>query len=187
MEGGLEIFDLLEETNVRRSRADIRRRQEAGEEVIVNGTPVRFPERVLKRIDYDLDGTYQGLYHEITDALERLNLVAYNLAAYAQTKTRDTELDVQRNTALIALMKMVYLKRLESSVAAFAESITRQASFQEAFLKMLRDGKLLDAASYRKLLAIEADDERPERAEDIISVLTPISPEQYERERIEDA
>lgn len=185
MDGGLEIFDLLEETTVRRSRADIRRRQEAGEEVIVSGKPVRFPERVLERIDYDLDGTYQGLYHEITSTLERLNLVAYNLAAYAHTKTKATEQDVQRNNALIALMKMLYLKRLESSAAAFEESIKRQTAFQEAFLNMLREGKLLDAASYRKLLAIEADEERPERAEDIISVLTPFSPEHYSMERIE--
>ncbi len=185
-EGGLEIFDLLEETTVRRSRADIRRRQEAGEEVIVSGKPVHFPERLLERIDYDLDGTYQGLYHEITDALDRLRLVAYNLAAYARTKTKATEQDEQRNNALIALMKMLYLKRLESSAAAFEESIRRQVSFQGGFLKMLREGKLLDAASYRKLLAIEADEERPERAEEIIGALTPVSPEDYQMQRIEE-
>jgi Helicase conserved C-terminal domain len=185
MEGGLEIFDLLEETTVRRSRADIRRRQEAGEEVVVSGKPVHFPERVLERIDYDLDGTYHGLYHEITGALERLYLVAYNLAAYAHTKTKAIEQDVQRNTALIALMKMLYLKRLESSTAAFEESIKRQALFQEGFLKMLRAGRLLDAASYRKLLAIEADEERPERAEEVISTLSPVSPEDYHMQRIE--
>ena len=185
-EGGLEIFDLLEETTVRRSRADIRRRQDAGEEVIVSGKPVRFPERVLERIDYDLDGTYRGLYREITDALERLHLVAYNLAAYARTKTKDTEQDVQRNNALIALMKMLYLKRLESSAAAFEESIRRQALFQGAFLKTLNEGKLLDAAGYRKLLAIEADEEHPERAEEIIGTLTPVSPDAYEMQRIEE-
>ncbi len=186
MEGGLEIFDLLEETTVRRSRADIRRRQEAGEEVIVSGKPVHFPERVLERIDYDLDGTYRGLYHEITDALERLHLVAYNLAAYARTKTKATEQDEQRNNALIALMKMLYLKRLESSAAAFEESIKRQTLFQGGFLKMLREGKLLDAASYRKLLAIEADEERPERAEEIIGALAPVSPDDYHMQRIEE-
>lgn len=186
MEGGLEIFDLLEETTVRRSRADIRRRQEAGEEVIVSGKPVRFPERVLERIDYDLDGTYRGFYHEITGALERLHLVAYNLAVYARQKTPVTEQDAQRNRALIALMKMLYLKRLESSAAAFEESIKRQARFQSGFLKMLREGKLLDAASYRKLLAIEADDERPERAEDIINALSAVTPEQYDMPRIEE-
>ncbi len=185
-EGGLEIFDLLEETTVRRSRADIRRRQEAGEEVIVSGKPVRFPERILERIDYDLDGTYQGLYHEITDALDRLRLVAYNLAAYARTKTKATEQDEQRNNALIALMKMLYLKRLESSAAAFEESIKRQVSFQGGFLKMLREGRLLDAASYRKLLAIEADEERPERAEEIIDALASVSPDDYQMQRIEE-
>ncbi len=186
MEGGLEIFDLLEETTVRRSRADIRRRQEAGEQVIVSGKPVRFPDRRLERIDYDLDGTYRGLYAKITDALERLYLVAYNLAAYVRTKTERTEQDVQRNTALIALMKMLYLKRLESSAAAFEESIKRQAQFQYGFLQMLQEGKLLDAASYRKLLAIEADEERPERADEIIAALASVSPEQYDMQRIQD-
>ncbi len=185
MEGGLEIFDLLEETTIRRSRADIRRRQEAGEEVIVSGKPVRFPERRLSRIDYDLDGTYQGLYHKITDALSRLYLVAYNLAAYARNKNKATEQDEQRNNALIALMKMLYLKRLESSAAAFEESIKRQVLFQSSFLKMLGEGKLLNAASYRKLLAIEADDERPERAEEIMNALSPVSPENYNMQRIE--
>jgi len=185
-DGGLEIFDLLEETTVRRSRADIRRRQEAGEEVIVSGKPVRFPDRLLERIDYDLDGTYRGLYHEITEALERLHLVAYNLAAYARTKTRATEQDEQRNNALIALMKMLYLKRLESSAAAFEESIKRQALFQGAFLKMLKEGRLLHAAGYRKLLAIEEDEEHPERAEEIIGALAPVAPDAYDMQRIED-
>ncbi len=186
MEGGLEIFDLLEETTVRRSRADIRRRQEAGEQVIVSGKPVRFPDRRLLRIDYDLDGTYRGLYARITDALERLYLVAYNLAAYVRTKTERTEQDVQRNNALIALMKMLYLKRLESSAAAFEESIKRQAQFQYGFLQMLQAGKLLDAASYRKLLAMEADEERPERADEILAQLSAVSPEQYDMPRIQE-
>ncbi|GHO51454.1 helicase-related protein [Ktedonospora formicarum] len=186
MEGGLEIFDLLEETTVRRSRADIRRRQDAGEEVVVSGKPVRFPERMLERIDYDLDGTYRGLYHEITSALDRLHLVTYNLAAYAHNKTKASEQDEQRNNALIALMKMLYLKRLESSAAAFEESVKRQALFQSGFLKMLREGKLLDAASYRKLLAIEAGEERAERADEIISALPVVSPQDYNMQRIEE-
>jgi superfamily II DNA or RNA helicase len=185
VEGGLELFDLLEETTVRRSRADIRRRQEAGEAVIIDGRPIHFPERRLERIDYDLEGTYQGFYREITLAIERLNLVAYNLAAFARARTRDTEQANQRNTALIALMKMLYLKRLESSIAAFASSILRQAQFQERFLATLRQGKLLDAAGYRKLLAIETDDERPERADEVLRELAEVSPAAYDMEQIE--
>lgn len=184
VEGGLEIFDLLEETTVRRSRADIRRRQQAGEEVVINGQPVHFPERVLERIEYDLDGSYRGFYGAITDAIERLHLVSYNLAQFARTKTSDTLQEEQRNTALIALLKMLYLKRLESSSAAFEVSVRRQAQFQQRFLETLRQGKLLDAAGYRKLLAVEADEERPERAEDVLRELPSVDPTAYDMERI---
>lgn len=182
---GLEIFDLLEETTVRRSRADIRRRQQAGEKVVVNGKPVRFPERSLQRIDYDLDGAYSGFYREIVETLERLNLVAYNLAAFARSRTDEIKLADLRNTALIALMKMLYLKRLESSAAAFEVSMGRQAEFQKRFLQSLRQGKLLDAARYRKLLAVESDEERPERVEEIIASLPEISPEAYDMEAVD--
>lgn len=178
--GGIELFDLLEETTVRRSRSDIRRRQESGEPVIVGGREVRFPERRLERIDYDLDGTYSGFYPQIMHAIEELNLVAYNLAAYERAQTKDTAIAQQRNQALIALMKMLYLKRLESSAAAFETSIERQARFQERFLAMLERGRLLDAAHYRQLLAVEADDERPRRAEEIIEDLPEVDATAYD-------
>ncbi len=82
-------------------------------------------------------------------------------------------------------MKMLYLKRLESSAAAFETSITRQAQFQERFLASLRQGRLLDAASYRKLLAIEEDEERPERADDVLAQLPQVAPAEYDMDKIE--
>lgn len=187
VDGGLEIFDLLEETTVRRSRSDIRRRQEAGEQIIISGKEIRFPERRLQRIEYDLDGTYHGFYREIVTSIEHLNLVSYNLAGYARTRSKDIEQARQRNEALIALMKMLYLKRLESSAAAFEVSIERQAQFQDRFLASLQQGRLLDAARYRKLLAVEADEERAERAEEILGSLPPASQQDYDMEAVERA
>lgn len=184
VDGGIEIFDLLEETTVRRSRADIRRRQDAGEEIVVSGKRVRFPERRLERIEYDLDGTYQGFYRTILHAIEHLHLVAYNLAAYARTRNAGTAQTDQRNQALIALMKMLYLKRLESSAAAFEASIERQAQFQERFLAVLQRGRLLDAARYRKLLAVENDDERPERTDEVLASLPDVRPEEYDMDAV---
>ncbi|HEX9035363.1 MAG TPA: helicase-related protein [Ktedonobacterales bacterium] len=183
-EGGLEIFDLLEETTIRRSRSDIRRRQQAGERIVVSGKPVRFPERQLQRVEYDLDGAYAGFYNEIVDTLERLHLVSYNLAEFARSSTDETRRAVQYNTALIALMKMLYLKRLESSAAAFEASIKRQQQFQRRFYETLRQGKLLDPARYRKLVAIEADEERPEAANDILASLPEIEPATYDMDAI---
>ncbi|MDI7277951.1 MAG: phospholipase D-like domain-containing protein, partial [Anaerolineae bacterium] len=50
-EGSAELFDLLEQTAVRRSRYDIKKRQEAGEPIILPGKgEVRFPRRELRTI-----------------------------------------------------------------------------------------------------------------------------------------
>ncbi|WP_147363888.1 hypothetical protein [Deinococcus cavernae] len=44
-----EFYDVVEHTMVRRSRRDVRRRQERGESVIIAGQEIRFPERTLHR------------------------------------------------------------------------------------------------------------------------------------------
>lgn len=185
MDGGLEIFDLLEVTTIRRSRADIRRRQDDGEAVFINGKPVRFPDRQLHRIEYDLDGTYQGFYNAITRSIEKLHLVSYNLAQFARKATKENQEARTRNTAIIALMKMLYLKRLESSSAAFQESILRQMRFQEKFLALLQKGKLLDSHRYRKILAIEADEEAPDRLDQVLEELPAVDPTEYNMTKIE--
>nr|MBA3825250.1 helicase [Ktedonobacterales bacterium] len=182
---GLDIFELLEATTVRRSRSDIRRRQDAGDAVVVNGQPVHFPERRLARIDYDLDQTYQGFYPDIVADIEGLHLVAYNVQEYARTPNQQTRQAAQANTALIALMKMLYLKRLESSVAAFSSSIHRQRDFQRQFLTLLQKGKLLDAASYRKMILVDTDDDNDgEQMQELIDLLPAANANQFAMERI---
>lgn len=176
--GSAELFDLLEETTIRRSRQDIKRRQREGERIVVAGKEVRFPERRLHALYYDLDASLPGWYGEIDGLIQRLGLVSYNIEQY---KRKDAEQRaVQFNHARIALMKTVLLKRLESSAAAFEVSIRRQAEFQRRFLALLREGRLLDAARYRKLVSVEADDERPEAVERIIESLPLVDAAQYD-------
>ena len=136
-------------------------------------------------MDYDLDGAYSGFYKEIVDTLERLSLVSYNLAEFALTSSEEVRRAEQYNNALIALMKMLYLKRLESSAAAFEVSINRQAEFQARFYETLQSGKLLDPARYRKLVAVETDEERPERANEVLDSLPEIAPGAYDMRKIE--
>ncbi len=182
---GLEIFDLLEATTVRRSRADIRRRQQAGDEVVVNGQPVHFPERHLERLEYDLDSTYQGFYGDIVADIDRLYLVAYNLSQFIRKPNHQSRHTAQANAALIALLKMLYLKRLESSTAAFASSLQRQVAFQRRFLQILKTGKLLDTASYRKLLLIDTDDDSAgEQIQDFIDQLPTVDAAHYDLPKI---
>lgn len=177
-QGAAEIFDLLEETTVRRSRYDIRKRQGAGEKVILPGKgEIRFPERELESVSYDLEAAYQGFYKEIAAEIEALSLVAYNIEQFK----RDSEkLTVDRNNALIGILKTLWLKRLESSVRAFAKSIHNQQRFQRRFFALLLENRLLSSADYRKILALETE-ERPDTTIDqLIESLSTVSVADYD-------
>lgn len=182
-QGAAELFDLLEETTVRRSRSDIRKRQQAGEQIILNGQEVRFPERELIAIDYDLVATYQGFYEEIASSIETLSLVSYNIEQFKK------DLDptkIQSNTALIGIMKTLFLKRLESSAQAFEVSIRRQQQFQQQFFEYLLKDKLLDASNYRKVLALEQEEDL-EAISGIIRSLPEVSIADYDLKAIRRA
>ncbi len=182
-QGAAELFDLLEETTVRRSRSDIRKRQAAGEQITLNGQEVRFPKRELIALDYDLVAAYQGFYKEIAGSIEALSLVSYNIEEFK--KDRDSN-QIQRNNALIGIMKTLFLKRLESSVQAFEISVQRQQKFQKEFFEYLLKNKLLDTSNYRKLLALEQEDDADSIFE-VIENLPEVSVADYDLKAIRHA
>lgn len=176
-EGGADIFTLLEQVMVRRSRQDVKQRQQAGEEIRLPGKGViKFPERRLHSINYNLEGTYDGFYEKIVAKIENLALISFNIEAYRkeETVTKETQKEVERvrqySDALIGILKTLYLKRLESSLTAFDVSIRRQQEFQERFYDLLvNHGRLLDPATNRRILALE--DIEDDTADDIQSLL----------------
>ncbi len=181
--GEAELFDLLEEVAVRRSRLDIRRRQEAGEVITLPGYgEIRFPERRLAAIEYDLTGTYDGFYAEVAAAVEALKLAAYNVEAYRKDKDEESREIEARNNALIGIMKTTFLKRLESSLTAFEISVRRAAAFQQRFFDVLvKEGRLLDSPSYRRILALESEGEADQdNVEAILGELEEVSIADYD-------
>ncbi|MDQ4076581.1 MAG: phospholipase D-like domain-containing protein, partial [Chloroflexota bacterium] len=184
VEGSAELFDLLEQTAVRRSRYDIRKRQEAGEEVVLPGKGViHFPERELRAIQYNLERAYSGFYRLMAEQIENLGLVSYNIEQFHVARNEE---EVNRNNALIGIMKTTFLKRLESSWKAFEVSLKRQQKYQRRFFDLLQEGRLLDSASHRKMMALrkmidlEEDEERPEAIEEIVAELPEVSAEDYD-------
>jgi superfamily II DNA or RNA helicase len=179
--GEAELFDLLEEVAVRRSRYDIRRRQEAGEVITLPGHgEIRFPQRELEAVRYDLTGTYGGFYAEVAAAVEALSLVAYNVEQYRREKDRVSEMVEVRNQALIGIMKTMLLKRLESSLAAFETSVRRAAAFQQRFFDVLSvEGRLLDSPGYRRILSMEEEGDEAD-AEALIAELPEVSIADYD-------
>ncbi len=172
--GTREFYDLVEHAMVRRSRRDVRRRQERGEPVLINGREVRFPERVLHRVEYSLTEQFGDFYGGLVGRIERLRLVAYNLERY---KRERDETEANRREALTGIFKTNFLKRLESSVHALAASVENQKRFQERFYELFKQGKLLDAGSNRKieqvlrLAAAEDDTETQARVERLLASL----------------
>jgi superfamily II DNA or RNA helicase len=179
------LYELLEAIGVRRSRLFIRKHYPDAK---VDGRQIHFPERRIHSVRYNLQAVYGGaLYKQIANAIETLYLAPYQLDSYrrevAQQHTSlfgqdweqlsnalrrmgltDAQISELRKrlgeqSGLAGLMRVLYLKRLESSVEALRNSLRHQLEFQERFLETLRQGKLLTSSDYRRMRMLEEDDE----------------------------
>lgn len=182
--GDAEITELLFQTMVRRSRQDVIKRQLTGEDIYIAGQKIRFPKRCLKQFTYNFEASFQGLYAGIANQIDELYLAPYNIKAFKKQKTKQDDDDILRNDALVALIKSLYLKRLESSLIAFERSIHNQKSFQDRFFTLLQQGKLLDSKNFCKIIAAEIDEEDNLYIGEIIESLDEIDPSDYKIEEL---
>jgi superfamily II DNA or RNA helicase len=208
------LYELLEAIGVRRSRLFIRKHYPDAK---VDGRQIHFPERRIHSMHYNLQAVYGGdLYHQIANAIETLYLAPYQLDSYrrevAQQHTSlfgqdweqlsnalrrmgltDAQISELRKrlgeqSGLAGLMRVLYLKRLESSVEALRNSLRHQLEFQERFLETLRQGKLLTSSDYRRMRMLEEEDEIAEgNWDEFLESLQPVDPQAYDMNLIEQA
>jgi superfamily II DNA or RNA helicase len=196
------LYDILEEIAVRRSRYFIKKNYPDAE---IDGKTVQFPERELHTARYSLEKSYKGLYKEIASTIENLYLAPYNPEAYRKAMispefeglkdrllkegwrekdAHDYMMNLSRGTALVQIMKILYLKRLESSIEALKISLVRQRDFQEKFLQLLEKNRLLDASTYRKFFIWNGVDEQEQENEididEVIAQLPEVNPNLYD-------
>ncbi len=94
---------------------------------------------------------------------------------------------VGRQTALAHIMRVLYLKRLESSLEALRTSLCRQHKFLRYFLQALERGYLLDARAYRRWLQMEGSSDEGDESpglEGYLASLPSLDAERYDVERI---
>jgi superfamily II DNA or RNA helicase len=189
---GVALFNLLEEVVIRRTRPFIRK---AYPNATINGKPVRWPERKLRTVRYDLEKTYSGIYEDIVTGIESLRLSHYGLESYKRAGLARDEFEEGREQALIGIFKSRYLKRFESSVEAFRISVRRALAFVKTFEEFLLAGRLLDSRSFEKAMRFlaredEEDDATPtsvadelaenEDARAYLSALPELDPHEYD-------
>jgi superfamily II DNA or RNA helicase len=207
-DGALALFNLLEEIVIRRSRpfirhayptATIRRKEPDGTWAEMT---VRFPDRKLKTVRYNLEATYVGIYDEVVIGIDSLRLAPYNLENYKRAGVRVDEFEAGREQALVGIFKSRYLKRFESSVDAFRISIHRALSFLKTFESYILGGRLLKSTDFHKVLRYlsredEEDDVIPssvadeidanEEARKLLESMASIDPSLYDLRKLHDA
>ncbi|NTX51904.1 helicase-related protein [Myxococcus sp. CA039A] len=115
--------------------------------------PIRFPKRVSgpeQCLRYRIEDTYgTGLYERIIQVLGSMEYPLYGLAAYVLEMHRDDSRMVgfrQAGQSLRGLFKVLLLKRLESSEAAFRASLERLRTRLRRSLSNLQEGFVLVVA-----------------------------------------
>jgi hypothetical protein len=148
---GFDYFTMLDQLTIARSRKHIEKyygTEETG----------RFPER-LKPInikpDVDLAGDFRSI-REVNNEIRRLHLASYTPLSYvlpgklaAYDKKYSTEVaggskgvwrQVDREKSLINLMRVNLLKRMESSVSSFTQTLARQLQGIDELLARIESG-----------------------------------------------
>ncbi len=188
----MALFNLLEEVVIRRTRQFIRK---AYPSATIMGQPVRWPERTLRTLRYDLEQTYDGIYETIVAGVDQLTLAHYNLERYKKKGVVRDTFELGREEALVGIFKSRYLKRFESSVDAFRITIKRALSYIETYEDYLLGEKLLDSRSFDKAVRFlsredEDDDATPrslsddfdsnQEAQEFLGTLPMLNPADYD-------
>lgn len=141
------FFTLLDELTIARSRNHIKKYYRSSLEKIGQFPKRRKPGSIFSEID--LKGRFLS-YDRLNDEISKYELSLFNpshyvLSAYA-TQYEERKIvnfsQANREKFLIGMIKVNFLKRLESSVHAFAITMERTVSKIEALEKRLREYKL---------------------------------------------
>ena len=181
------INDVLQTISIRRTRQYIKENYPEAKFKDENGQykKITFPERKLEQIHYSLDKTYDGLYANISNKIEKeLTLAYYKIPDYKLVGKKDLK-EIQRGEALAGIFQTILLKRLESSIEAFRKSVVNQKSFLEKFKEFFKKGKILRKKHFQKYLDFldESIDETFD-FDDFINQLEDINIDDYNKEKL---
>ena len=117
--------------------------------------------------------------------MERLRL----RLGWSKEQAQTFVMDLGRQTALAHILRVLYLKRLESSIAALRISLRRLYHFLQAFDQALDRGRLLDSRQYRRWLQMEGwgDEEQAPDISQVLSQLPELPAEKYDLEALHAA
>ena len=153
-EGEEKIRELLRHILIRRTRKQIREKyaKRDGKRYYLelkSGERSYFPERnLMTPRQYDIDKVYLSSFEDILTHVERLTMARYSPGDYIREEYQNTTHPqykkyndlANRMKSLIGMVRSGLLKRMESSIAAFAASVTNYQKGSQEFLDFLKKG-----------------------------------------------
>lgn len=143
---GQMIEHLLQQVLIRRTRSHIKKHYADN---LINGALIEFPTRKLNRLDYSIDETYNGLYVDILKKIKNLHYARYSIGLYLQDELKERQPYsrlARAGKSLQGLMRILLLKRFESSVEAFRGTVQKMIRMHERFLAVLHEGYVVSDA-----------------------------------------
>lgn len=185
------LFDILDAVAVRRTRQFVRKHY-VGQRIDLTGATLRFPDPVVRRVDYDLAPVLEGFFDQFAHALgadkdpgdpdpfysgnipaeglssldpTRLTLAGYTPSRYLLTDADEDRRQRAAEVQLSGLLRTGLLKRFESSGYAFAATCRKMAATLEGLLSLIQaEGVVASGESLRDWIRLDAADE--EQVED---------------------
>ncbi len=153
-EGEERIRELLRHILIRRTRRQIREKYAKRDGKrhyleLESGERRYFPERNLTTPrQYDIDKVYLSSFEAMLGHIENLTMARYSPGDYIKEEYQNTTHPeykkyndlANRMKSLIGMVRCGLLKRMESSIAAFAASATNYQKGSQEFLDLLKKG-----------------------------------------------
>ena len=163
------LVELLLNIMVRRTRRYVLKQwgktDENGNKYLQVGNENKyFPKRKMKTERYDINKVYQRKYEKIVSLIDKENLTfaRYSVGLYVKEKYKDIQIYKDLGIAgpkLVGLIRTLLLKRMESSLEAFKQSIRHYINSHKIFLKLLDEGIIpIGDVSYKAMYDIAKDD-----------------------------
>jgi hypothetical protein len=156
------LFDILDETTVRRTRHFVQKWYPNDRIGLPDGTQVtvQFPKPNVASSTYDLEEVLPGFFAEVEHVLQPLDGEApLQMARYWPSKFLKKGEVEKREVALVGLIRSGLLKRFESSAHAFALTLERMIEGHDLFLQGLDRGFILSSQVLAELAETDSDDE----------------------------
>jgi superfamily II DNA or RNA helicase len=164
-----KLVELLLNIMVRRTRRYVLnqwgKEDETGRKYLQVGDELKyFPKRKMETERYDINKVYQRKYEKIVGLIDEENLTfaRYSVGLYIKDKYKDIQIYKDlgiAGTKLVGLIRTLLLKRMESSLDAFKQSIRHYINSHKIFLKLLDEEIIpIGDVSYKAMYDIAKDD-----------------------------